>query len=78
MYIVQPTCPGRNQNVNTSIMELLLILHTVRLASCKRVTALVPYFAYGRQSFMTSPDTPIASAAVAKLMLSMQVVRSRP
>jgi ribose-phosphate pyrophosphokinase len=44
VFIVQPTCPPAE-----NLMELLLMTDACRRASAKRVTAVVPYFGYGRQ-----------------------------
>lgn len=44
VYIIQPTCPPVNEN----IFELLLLISTVRRTSAKKITAVVPYYGYGR------------------------------
>src|SRR5580693_4253995 len=45
VFIVQSTCPPTNDN----LMELLVMTDACRRASAKRITAVVPYFGYGRQ-----------------------------
>ena len=44
VFIIQPTVTPAD-----SIMELLLLIDAAKRASAARVTAVVPYFGYGRQ-----------------------------
>lgn len=72
VYIIQPTCPP---NVNTNWMELLLLVHTLKLSSAKSVTCVVPYFGYARQDRKTKPRTPISASCVAQLLESQNPSR---
>lgn len=74
-FVLQPTTGNDNIDVNTALMELLLIIHTLRLSSVKRITAIIPYFAYSRQDRKTRARVPISASAVAQLIQSMGVDR---
>ncbi len=54
--------------VNDSIMELLIMLDTLKRASAGRVTAVIPYFGYGRTDKKDQPRVPITARLVAKLV----------
>ncbi len=64
VFIVQPTSAPANDN----LMELLLLLDAVRRASAKRITAVVPYYGYGRQDRKSEPRVPISARVVADLI----------
>ena len=51
--------------VNTSIMELLIMIDAFRRASAGRITAVVPYYAYGRSDKKDQPRVPITAKLVA-------------
>jgi len=72
VFIVQPACPP---HVHHNLMELLLLIHTLKLASAKRITAIVPYFCYARQDRKTKPRVPISASAVAQLIEKMGPTR---
>jgi ribose-phosphate pyrophosphokinase len=54
--------------VNDSIMELLILLDTLKRSSAGRVTAVIPYFGYGRTDKKDQPRVPITARLVAKLV----------
>src|SRR6476646_10540282 len=64
VFLVQPTCPPVNEN----LMELLVMLDAFKRASARRVTAVVPYYGYGRQDRKAQSRVPISAKLVADLI----------
>ena len=63
-FIVQSTCPPANDH----LMELLIMCDAMRRASAGSITAVVPYYGYGRQDRKVAPRTPITAKLIADLM----------
>jgi ribose-phosphate pyrophosphokinase len=64
VFIIQPTSAPANDH----IMELLLTIDAVRRASAKRITAVIPYYGYGRQDRKPEPRVPISARLVADII----------
>ena len=64
VFVIQSTSYPTNDN----LMELLIIIDTLRRASAKRITAVIPYFGYARQDRKPGPRTPITSKLVANMI----------
>lgn len=54
--------------VNESIMELLIIIDTLKRASAGRITAVIPYYGYGRTDKKDQPRVPITARLIADLI----------
>ena len=63
-FIVQPICPP----VNSHLMELLIMIDAMKRASASRITAVIPYYAYGRSDKKDQPRVPITARLVADLL----------
>jgi ribose-phosphate pyrophosphokinase len=64
VYVIQHTASPVHRN----LMELLILLQTLRLDSAARVTAVVPYLCYGRSDKKDQPRVPITSRMVADMI----------
>ena len=64
VFVVQSCCPP----VNNSIMELLIMIDALKRSSASRITAVIPYFGYGRQDRKDQPRVPITAKLVADLV----------
>ncbi len=64
VFIMQPLC----RPVNKSIMELLIMIDAARRASAGRVTAVIPFYAYGRTDKKDQPRVPITARLLADLI----------
>jgi ribose-phosphate pyrophosphokinase len=64
VFILQSTCTP----VNDNLMQLLIIMDAFRRASAKRITAVIPYYGYGRQDRKVKPRVPISAKLVADLI----------
>tara|TARA_B100000282_G_scaffold293893_1_gene270056 strand:+ start:497 stop:1429 length:933 start_codon:yes stop_codon:yes gene_type:complete len=64
VFVIQSTSFPANDN----LMELLILIDTLKRASAKRITAVIPYFGYARQDRKPGPRTPITAKLVANLI----------
>ncbi|NMC80051.1 MAG: ribose-phosphate diphosphokinase [Chloroflexi bacterium] len=63
-YVIQTT----SAPVHRNLMELLIIIQTLRLDSAARITAVVPYLCYGRSDKKDQPRVPITARLVADMI----------
>ncbi len=64
VFVVQSTC----RPVNQSIMELLIMIDAFKRASAGRITAVVPYYSYGRSDKKDQPRVPITARLIADMI----------
>jgi ribose-phosphate pyrophosphokinase len=64
VFLVQTGCPPVDQN----LMELVLMIQAAKLASAKRITAVIPWFPYARQDRKAKPREPISARLVADML----------
>ncbi|MBN2418674.1 MAG: ribose-phosphate pyrophosphokinase [Deltaproteobacteria bacterium] len=64
VFVLQSTCTP----VNDNLMQLLIIMDALKRASAKRITAIIPYYGYGRQDRKVKPRVPISAKLVADLI----------
>ncbi len=65
VFVIQSTNPPAE-----NVMELLLLIDAAKRASAARVTAVVPYYGYGRQDRKDQPRVSIAAKLLANLIVA--------
>lgn len=75
IFVIQPTCsnPSNGCHVNQAVMELLLMIHTLKLSSARRVIAVIPHYGYARQDRKMTSRVPISASAVARMITEVGV-----
>ncbi|MFP4497457.1 MAG: ribose-phosphate diphosphokinase [Vulcanimicrobiota bacterium] len=64
VFIIQPTC----NNVNDSLMELLIMCDALIRSSVNSINTIIPYFGYAKQEKKTAGREPITAKLVANLL----------
>jgi ribose-phosphate pyrophosphokinase len=64
VFIIQPT----GAPVNRNIIELLIMIDTLKRASADRITAVIPFYAYGRTDKKDQPRVPITARLIADMI----------
>jgi len=64
VFVIQPT----SSPVNRNIMELLIMIDAVKRASAGRITAIIPYYSYGRTDKKDQPRVPITARLIADMI----------
>jgi ribose-phosphate pyrophosphokinase len=67
VFVIQPF----SSPVNRSIMELLIMIDALKRASAARITAVIPYYAYGRTDKKDQPRVPITARLIADFITDM-------
>ncbi len=63
-FVIQPL----SSPVNKNLVELLIMLDALKRASAGRITAVIPYYAYGRTDKKDQPRVPITARLIADLL----------
>ena len=64
VFLIQSTCSP----VNDNLVELLLMLDAFKRSSARRISAVIPYYGYGRQDKKVAPRVPISAKLVADMI----------
>ncbi len=67
VFLIQPMCATEKGSVNDNLMELFLLIRTMRRANVGNITAVIPYYGYARQDRKTESRVPISASDIAML-----------
>ena len=70
VFIIQSITSTKTNSVNDSLMELYLMIRTMKRASAQKLIVIIPYFGYSRQDRKTEPRVPISASDVAMMLES--------
>lgn len=65
VLILQSNCSSSEQSVNDNLMELYLLVRTMKRASAASITAIIPYYGYTHQNKRLPQKAPISTADIA-------------
>ncbi len=64
VYIINTGCG----EINTALMEVCIMIHACKIASAKRITAILPLYPYARQDKKDKSRAPITAKLVANML----------
>lgn len=73
VFVIQSLCADEHASANDKLCRLLFFLGTLKDAGARRITAVVPYFAYSRKDRRTQSQDPVITRYVAQLFEAMGV-----
>ncbi len=65
VLILQSSCSSSGQNLNDNLMELYLLVRTMKRASAASITAIIPYYGYTRQDKRLHQRAPVSTSDIA-------------
>jgi ribose-phosphate pyrophosphokinase len=68
VYIVNTGSESATTSVNTALIEMCIMIHACKIASAKRITAVIPLFPYSRQDKKDKSRAPITAKLVANML----------
>ena len=68
VYIINTGADSEASSVNTSLIEMCIMIHACKIASAKRITAVIPLFPYARQDKKDKSRAPITAKLVANML----------
>ena len=71
VYVIQSLYGDQEDTVNDKLMKLFVFIGSLHDASASKVTAVIPYYCYGRQDRKTSSRAPITTKYVAHMLQSV-------
>lgn len=68
VFVIQSVCSTDKQSINDSLMELYLLIRTLKRSAAGKVSAVIPYYGYSRQDRKTESRVPISASDIAMLI----------